>query len=161
LRVPDGHPEHATQTADRAAAPLLVGVHDGFGVARRRKDVAVRVELRSQFAEVIDLPVEHDPDAAVLVAHGLMAGAGIHDAQPPHPERRGVVYPCPFIVGPAVDDDVAHATHERPVGIAVATHAIRRIYKAGDAAHGVYFLMVVLSTYNAGVERPRASPIAR
>ena len=50
---------------------------------------------------VVDLAVEHDPDAAVLVGHRLAAsGEKIHDGQPHMPQADGAAGPEPSSSGP-------------------------------------------------------------
>jgi hypothetical protein len=46
-------------------------MHDDFGVALRVKVVAAAFKLTAQFGKVINLTVEYDPDALVLVVDRL------------------------------------------------------------------------------------------
>src|SRR5262249_11137331 len=53
-------------------APLLVAVHEHFGVAViRAESMTARHELGPQPAMVVDFAVEGDDDGAILVLHGL------------------------------------------------------------------------------------------
>ena len=46
---------------------------------RVAKPVAARLELGPQLQIVEDLPVENDPQRAVFVGHGLLAGGEVDD----------------------------------------------------------------------------------
>ena len=58
-------------------------MHDYFGIAARVEDVAKRLQLGNQRLVVVDLAVEDDADAAVLVEQGLLAGCQVDDRQAP------------------------------------------------------------------------------
>ena len=86
--VPDPEGEDAAQVIHAGVAPFLVGVEDHLRVGRRAEGVALGFELLAQLAEVVDLAVEAEPDAAVLVLHRLRALLGeIDDREAPVPER--------------------------------------------------------------------------
>jgi len=51
-----------------------------------RKPYPLALQILAQFAEIVDLPVEDDPVAAVRRDHGLVAQGGeIQDTQAPVP----------------------------------------------------------------------------
>ena len=49
-------------------------MHDGLGVGMRAQRVAARFDNLGQFFVVVDFAVEGDPDGAVFVGEGLVAG---------------------------------------------------------------------------------------
>jgi hypothetical protein len=74
IAVPQRESEHAAKAFDAALAPRLPCVDDDFRVAQRAEDVAERDELGNQRLVVVDLAVEDDADAAVLVVQRLLPG---------------------------------------------------------------------------------------
>src|ERR1041384_1895444 len=81
--VPDAEREHAVDRLDDAGLALLVEVDDDFGVGARPELVAIVEPQRlSQRGVGVDLPVERDPDRAVLVGHRLVpGGAEVDDGE--------------------------------------------------------------------------------
>ena len=65
-------------------------------------------QLGAQLHEVVDLAVEHDDDAAVLVEHGLAAALQVDDGQPPMPQSYLLVHIKALAVRPAVGNQVCH-----------------------------------------------------
>ena len=57
-------------------------MHDDFGVRVGRKPVASRFEVGAKFAVVVDLPVEGDPDGAILIGKRLPPAGEVNDGQP-------------------------------------------------------------------------------
>src|SRR6266849_2080622 len=82
--VPEGECEHATEVVHAADAVVLIEVDDRLGIAGRAEDVTASHEIPAEIVEVVDLPVEDDPDRTVLVANGLIAGMQVDDAEPSH-----------------------------------------------------------------------------
>src|SRR4029079_14510121 len=79
-------------------------------------------------AVVVDLAVEDDPGAAVLVGHGLMAAGEVDDGQAPHgeaglPQQHGAV-----VVRAAVNEGGAHPLQDRRIGP-------EEVPLAADSAH--------------------------
>jgi hypothetical protein len=72
--VQDGKGEHAAQAGGHGRTLLLVEVHQHLGVGAAAEGVAPAPKLRSQLRMVIDLAVENDLDAAILVRHRLRTG---------------------------------------------------------------------------------------
>ena len=89
-------------------APLFVRVDDRFRVAARPVHVAGGFELATDLGVVVDLAVERDPDAAVLVRERLMATGEIDDAQAPMAEHGALVGLKACAVRATVAD---HGTH--------------------------------------------------
>ena len=69
---------------------------------------AALFELLPQCAEVIDLPVEHDGETAVLVVDWLMACREVDDAEASHGDATGLVIELPAVVGPPMRECSIH-----------------------------------------------------
>src|SRR6185312_2799554 len=85
--IPDGKCEHAAKVIDRRCTPLLVRMHDRFGIGTSRVSMAGRFEACANVAVVIDFAVEDDPDRLIFIRQRLMPGGEINDAQPAMTER--------------------------------------------------------------------------
>ena len=71
-RIPEREREHPVERLDRLVPALLVEVQDCLGVTLAAEPVP-RLELLPQLAEVVDLPVEDEPQRAVLVRQRLVS----------------------------------------------------------------------------------------
>ncbi len=131
-RIPDRKREHPPQPVHAVVPPLLVRVHDCFGIGSRAIPVSGRFEIRTHIGMVVDLAVEDDPDRLVLVGERLVARRKVHDAQAAMGERGVLIDQQPRIVRTAVGDDVAH--RDRAFTIAGAEPVGGD--DPGDAAHG-------------------------
>ena len=100
--IVNGESEHAAQAAEQTVdAPLLKAVQEHFGIARG--DELVRRKLAGEFGIVVDFAVVGDPNAAVFVGHGLMAGGReIDDREAPVTEDHAGVLEQAAIVGTAM-----------------------------------------------------------
>ena len=123
LPVPDRDREHPPQALDARRAFLLEKVQDDLGVGAGPEPVPSRLQPGPQILEVVDFPVEDDPEGFVLVGHRLVPLEGkVDDAQPRVtqaglPERQD-----PPVVRPPVAEPVACAFRIlRPGGLAVPT----------------------------------------
>ena len=54
-------------------AVLLPCAQNGLGVRICAKPMSRLDELRAEFLKVVDFTVEHNPDAAIVIRHGLVA----------------------------------------------------------------------------------------
>jgi hypothetical protein len=108
--VPQRKREHAAQVVDAVRPVLLIQVQDGLAVGARAVGVAARFQARPVLGMVIDLSVEDEPQAAILVAHRLIARDEVDDAQPSEPEAQPSVWRDGVTVGigPAVRDGLGH-----------------------------------------------------
>src|SRR5262249_25432004 len=79
--VPDRVGEHPAQLLNAAPAELLVEMDDRLGVGRTAVTVAAPLKRRAQFAVVVNLAVESDPDRVVFVRHRLTAAVGVDYGQ--------------------------------------------------------------------------------
>ena len=71
--VPQAEGEDAAQAQHDVVAPLFVAVHDHFGIGVRCERMTGFHELGAQLGEVVDLAVECQQNAAVLIGQGLTA----------------------------------------------------------------------------------------
>jgi hypothetical protein len=91
LAVPQGKGKHAAEVVHAIDAPLFPGMHDGFGIGAGAEGMAESGQFRDQIDEVVDLAVEHHPDAVILVRQGLLTGGDVDDRQATVTEDRGRV----------------------------------------------------------------------
>src|SRR5215831_8550012 len=103
---------------------------DDLGVRARPEAMAERRELVPQSAVVVDLSVEDDVDAAVLVGDRLITGLEIDHAQPGDAERNPPLDVIAEGVGTAVPQRADHALDDRAVGAITG-----RQQESGDPTH--------------------------
>ena len=128
-RVPDGNGEHPVEALDERGTVPLVEVDDDLGVRLRPERMPRPRQLIAQLFEVVDLAVEHGPDAPALVALGLVTGDKVDDPQPPDPERGVRIAVLAGGVRTAVHDGLTHRSH---FGCPIP---LRNTNDAGDTAH--------------------------
>src|SRR5207244_12510087 len=109
-RIPDGERPLAVEVPHAVLAGFGVHVQDDLGVRGRGEYVAFARERLAQLDVVENLPVEGDPQAAVGVLHGLVAGGEVDDAPARIGEAnwRGGVHPA--AVRAAMPRQLDHAT---------------------------------------------------
>ena len=106
--VPDREGKHAAQIPDGLRAEVLVQMDDRFRIAFGAEHVAAPRQQPPKLPVVVDLAVEHDPDRAVLVRHGLLAVLEIDDAQAPHAEADALAEIDALVVRSAMRHRTAH-----------------------------------------------------
>ena len=129
--VPEREREHAAESIDGRVAPLLVCVHDDFGVCVRAEAMAARHEIRAHVGEVVDLAVEDHPDRAVLVGDRLVAGREVDDAQAAEAEADARPRVEAVGIGAAVRDDRGHRRQRVPIDGTIGVE----VELSGDSAH--------------------------
>src|SRR5262249_36953708 len=72
------------------------------------KAVPPRQQVAPKLLIVVNFPVEDDPDRAIFIAHRLMAGREVNDAEPSHPDPGAPIHINAVIVRPAMADPVTH-----------------------------------------------------
>ena len=108
-RFPDGQAEHSLKAVEDLVAPFHEALDDDLRIAVTAEPVALGLELRAERAEIVDLAVEGDPDAAGGIGHRLVAGrAEVENREAPETEAERAVEVHAGIVGTAVDDGVHH-----------------------------------------------------
>ena len=127
--VPQRDGPLAVEAGEALLAPLLPGVHDHLGVARRPEGVTAVPQFLAELDVVEDLPVERHPHGAVLVAERLGAARGVDDGEPGVPQRGAPVAVLPVAVRPAVPEPTHHAAQQGQVRRAVVAD------DPADAAH--------------------------
>ena len=70
--------------------------------------MALCFHLVPQRLEVVDLTVENDPDAIVLIADGLVATGDVNDGKPAHAQPDAAAAILARVVGAAMADDFSH-----------------------------------------------------
>ena len=122
--------KHAVQALREIDPVLLPQVNDDFRIRRRPEPVALRLQLVTQLAVVVDLTVEDYRYAAILIRDRLMAGLQIDDGEAAHAERDRIVHQQTVVVRTAVHQRVAHPLD----GFAFRASTVHRD-DTGDAAH--------------------------
>ena len=92
----------------------------------------LRLELGPQLEVVEDLPVEDDPQRAVFVGHGLLAGGEVDDRQPRVTEGRLPVAEDAEFVRPPIADGADHPLHLLERG---RREALIQVDDSRNAAH--------------------------
>src|SRR2546425_1040086 len=82
--IPECEREHPAQLLHALGPILLVQVNDHLGVSAGVEAVATSFQCPAQLWEVVDLPIEDDPEGSVLVVDGLMSRRQIDDTQSAH-----------------------------------------------------------------------------
>jgi len=101
--VVDREGEDARELLDQPLAVLFVEMHQHFGVGTTVEAVAAGLEECRQGAVVVDLPVVHDIDAAVLIGHRLQTrGREVDQRQAAVHQVAVLVRPVALAVGTAV-----------------------------------------------------------
>jgi hypothetical protein len=131
-RVPYRQREHPPEQLGYARPDLLVEVRHHLGVAAAAEPVALGQQVGAELGVVVDLAVDDDRDAAVLVGHRLPAGVRqVDDREAPVGQRDGAAREEAVPIGAAVD----HGRGE-PLGRARRGRRVRaRRQRPRDAAH--------------------------
>ncbi len=106
--IPEGKAKHPAQLVNAVRTVFFVEVDDNLGIGLRVECVAPALQLRAQFPVVVDLPIEHDLNAAILIGHRLMTGLQIDDTQPAHAQANRSINVEAFVIRPPVNHHIAH-----------------------------------------------------
>ena len=106
--VPQREREHPVQTLHESVAFCVVQMQQDFTVGPGLEAVAFGLQLGTQFAEVVDLAVAHQPERFLEVRQRLMASGKIDDRQAAHRDAAFSVDVHAFIVGTAVPREIPH-----------------------------------------------------
>ncbi len=132
-RIEERKGEHSGQAPHAIGPVFLVQMEDHLAVALRAERVPLGQKLLPELPEVVDLPVRHQRDAAVLVAHRLIRlGGKIDDREAAMPERARAMLPDALGIRSAVADGVVHAPNRLHVGGGAGI--VRQ--EAANSAHG-------------------------
>jgi len=122
--------EHPVETMDQVGSVLLPEVHQHLGVGTSAEAMPAGLEVAAEFGEIVDLAVEDDLDAAVLVGDRLRPAGGIDHGEAPDPRGQPGGLEKSLGVGAAMD----HRGEHRPdlAGI----HRLHfQVEATADAAH--------------------------
>ncbi len=131
IPIPQREREHAAEPLDAVLAPLLPGMNDHLGVAAGPEAVSKLREFRDQRLIVVDLAVEDDDHAAVLVEQRLLPGGEVDDREPAMAEPQAGLGVQPDLVRPAMVLGLVHARNE----VARDRPRARDVHDADNAAH--------------------------
>ncbi|CRO73079.1 hypothetical protein PAERUG_P18_London_17_VIM_2_04_10_01546 [Pseudomonas aeruginosa] len=131
--VPQGEAVDAAEPDEGSLAPLQIGAQHHLGVRAGAEDLAQRLQLGAQLAEVVDLAAvgqRHPPTS--LGKHRLSAVLQVDDRQAPMAEQRVPRQPQAFGVRPARGQGTGHAFEDAALLAEVAAP----VGPAGDSTHG-------------------------
>src|ERR1700693_5070765 len=103
--------------------------HFGIGVGIELMSAAY--QLFAQMWIVINLSIEHHPNAAVFVVDWLLSTGKIDNAQAPHAQAHATLGIDSFVIRAAVDDGLSHAADLRS-----ADNLIFSTDQSGYSTHG-------------------------
>src|ERR1022692_3331532 len=83
-------------------------MNDRLCVRVRVEPVSPALQLLPQIREVINFPVEDDPNRLVLVVDRLVAASDVDDAQAAHSQAHAAFGIDPLVVRTAMDERLAH-----------------------------------------------------
>src|SRR5512146_2242813 len=131
--IPDRQPEHPVQTVENLISPLLISMHDDFGIGIRPKHMAARLQFAPQLFKIVDFAVEHHPYGFCLIRHGLVSAAEIDDRETPEAEAERTGQEKAFVVRPSMDQRSGHS-----LGIVKPDRSmILKIILAANPAHTI------------------------
>jgi hypothetical protein len=82
---------------------------DYLRIAIGPENVSAGFEIGTQLTEIVDLPIESNPDRSILIAHGLVRhSAEVDDRQPAMRQSNIPVYPHPLPIGTTVGQGIRH-----------------------------------------------------
>ena len=87
---------------------FFVEMNDCLGVALAAVMMAFPFQLGAQLLVIVDFSVVHDPNAAVFIADGLLAGSDINDAQAAHGQTDVFFHEESVVIGPAMNHLLVH-----------------------------------------------------
>jgi hypothetical protein len=108
---------------------LLIKMDDYFAIAFGAKTMAFIDEHRTQFAKIVDLPIEYDPNRRILVRKGWVRPLRqVNDRKPPLAKPDVGRRMRPTRVRPAVHNGRAHLQnqgfrHDRTAEVNLAGYA--------------------------------------
>ena len=125
-RVPQGDSKLAVQAPGKIVAPLLVGMHDDFGIGCRGETMTGGTQFIAQFHVIEDFAVEDHPNVAILVGHRLTAAGDVDDRQAGMAERHVFVHVRPGFIGTTVMQPGNHAPQPFRIPLQIVNRAEAR-----------------------------------
>ncbi len=123
-------------------AVLVVGMNYRFSVAVGVESVPEFLQLRPQLQVVVDLAVENNPGAAVLVVNWLLTPGKIDNREPAHAQADGPVDVESVVIRTAMPDGIAHAPQQRFIDALTLA-----IYNSYNSTH--VFLTILFARWGA------------
>jgi hypothetical protein len=108
---------------DAVRPEIFVEVNDDLGITAGAKMVPTLFKLSAELAKVVDLSVEYDPHAPILIEDGLVPAGEINDAKPAHAKAGAISYVYSFLVGSAVNEGLAHPVDDGMIDSGIVTSA--------------------------------------
>src|SRR5258706_604671 len=131
VAVPQREGKHAAEARYAGCAPLLPAVHDDLGIAARSEGVSTGGKLLHELLEIVDLAVEHDGHAAVLVVERLLSRREVDDGEAPVSQRQTRLQVHAARVGAAMKQGRIHALDQA----AIDRTLVLAVEYPRDAAH--------------------------
>src|SRR5258707_4773555 len=107
-------------------------MNDRLGVAAGLENMPLLLENFAKRLKVVNLAIVRNDNRAVLVVHGLRAGAEVDDREPTmsevNPPGADLTFPSALAVGPSLSDARQHSGQSIGIGPI--------LNEAGDAPHG-------------------------
>ncbi len=108
--------KHAAQPLRRIHAFALHQMQHHFGVGMRGEHHTLLLQLRAQFAIIVNLAVEHDRPAFVRREHRLRTARNVDNRQARMPKTGGAAAQHILRIGPAMLQRAIHARKDSGVG---------------------------------------------
>src|SRR5437667_2527635 len=110
--IPNREGKHATQLLQAFGTQFLVKVNNHLRIRLSLEGVPFTKQDTPQLLIVIDLPIENDPDRAVLIREWLVASAEVNDGQPAMAQANLVSHVESLVVRPAVANRLEHGLNK-------------------------------------------------
>ncbi len=107
--IPDGEGEHPAEPLEHPLTVVLVEMDQHLGVGPGPEPMPLPLQLLVQTLVVVDLPVQDDDDAPVLVGERLVPAGEVDDAEATHAEAHAALGERAPVIRTAVLDRIAHA----------------------------------------------------
>ena len=106
--VPEGAGEHSVELREGLQPVLQVQRQQDLGVRSGPESMPFPLQPPPQFREIVDFPVEHQPDPPVGTPHGLLPGRQVDDAQPSMGEADRPLKVEARLIGTPVGENPGH-----------------------------------------------------
>src|ERR1700730_3302519 len=110
-------------------------MNDHLGIGVGGKTVAALFELVTQFGEVVNLAVIHNPNRLIFVENRLVPTRQVDDAEPAHPQSDAALHEDALVVRATMHDGLTHPMNHGLIDCAVGMS----LNDSGYAAHGLSF----------------------
>ena len=131
--VPDDEGKHAPQLVQQLFAVFFIAVEEHFRVGGGLEHMTCLQKVLFDFPIIVDLPVEGEDFATVLVQNGLASAFQVDNGKPPKPQGDGTVHIIIRVVRATVTDGVRHRAEHTCILLSVAA-----VNKSNESAHGRY-----------------------